>query len=1648
MSLFRSLLSICILSLGVAAGLSPAVSGAAKPDATPHSLVENFNREFRGDGALASTVSTNDPAVGFACGEFRYTWGENRGYPVEKRLWNPRAIPASGPGTVKLWVRGDSSTNHLQIILWQYRPHTDEHGNRHYPDQREIIPETLILDFEGWREYAWHIDGPPPGHRIFLRTVRLHPRGRPDSCFALDDVRFVPDSGTIPAAFDMDVADSDGRPMGWIDLRNFTREEIRCRIRLSLVDRNENPVGSLDEEVVLNPGDSLERLLDAAPPDLSPFTPPYRAQGDAMSSDVPSAATRLDRQVVVPNACTAFELFADVAGSWGTRSCDAANEIWRYTESEAYRFSPYPPDSSTVRRVPIDPAASNAPAAPFALQVESRGPGAVFNYRPMATRYLPGDAVRCGIWVRGDGSGAPLHAVFHDFSDMADYWSGGWKRVHDEPLLCRLDFDDWRFIEVDLPGGGILQHTPKGSTPDVDGPIELAGFRIGRIPPRPVPEGATEAPPAPESVAVAFGPIVAFTQQPASEAQALFLGADSPDLFWAECGEAHAVVQNGSLAKTRDFRFIWSLRDAAGASFASGETTLSLAPGEIRLLPVDLRPHADAAAATTGPIALRATFAPVIDASAGIERELVFARPDSRHLQGDFEDDSGVLLLEASGTPKRSEEAALRPRRVASPVHSGTGALAIPWSTNAPTAFVSIPPDLPGEPVRLSLWLHGDGSGARFFPAVADQVGISKGVTHGSWDFLNVRGADGGSPVVAVDWTGWKQLEFLLPPIPGDRSSAITIESFVPSYPLGLHLAAMPPLSASAASGELVVDDIRVETHLPAGQRTGVAFAEPSESNLREPGSPLSVRVWNDDAVRRTVSFSGGIYDWRGRRVAGRDETVELDPCTKVELPLVESLPEGVYQARLRMGADAASSASLVRDLVVAPAESLLGPDAEERLRDPWTLRAPVGCLFELVDDDWDWIEYYPGNYQDVTSRRRIQVVADRGGAPWFLLGYCAYWAAGEGYEGVQANAFHRRQRDIGHGVDVFMTPERLEDWDSYVRNVIRNLSDDVAGWILWNSPDAPGPLHVEAGRLAGMLGRIGYWRRFYDSKPPLLLGGLTPETGVDYLEVLCASNALDCVDGVQLRLDPGRSSPEDSRLVAQASAIRDAMGTNALGETKSLYMPELDWAVEHEGPGSLDVMEQAAYLARVALLFGAEGFATEPTLFNVDFDRVGFGLLYRTRRLCTPMDVRGEVLQVKPAWVALARLRAALPEGLRPEAILDLADTRVGRTRCHLFRQPDGRATAAVWRTEGQAWLDFTPTGKAPVESVDLLGSAALRDDSDRYAIGAMPLLFHFAAEGAAAEDLVAALRLARLSEMDGSQSWAQRILGVWEGADDARVATKGAVPARFQGLDFLGDPVQADGVAFAPGGSEHFDVPVPAGQGLLLRADWWLDGPNPESTAGEFFDGQTIELFADDTPVGVLDLHRTDPVLSGGLRGAWIAIPPDPVPGKETVRIRMAYPEGGNRVRWTACAWSADEPLPLAALAPVHADQPVEAPRLDRNVIGGPLQIDTTHYDTGIGVFAPSLLEYALDGAARRFRAEVGIDAATEGKGSVTFEIAIDGDKAWDSGPVSGLDAPKSVDLAIPAGAKRLRLTVTDGGDGNRFDAADWANPRIEAE
>ena len=115
------------------------------------------------------------------------------------------------------------------------------------------------------------------------------------------------------------------------------------------------------------------------------------------------------------------------------------------------------------------------------------------------------------------------------------------------------------------------------------------------------------------------------------------------------------------------------------------------------------------------------------------------------------------------------------------------------------------------------------------------------------------------------------------------------------------------------------------------------------------------------------------------------------------------------------------------------------------------------------------------------------------------------------------------------------------------------------------------------------------------------------------------------------------------------------------------------------------------------------------------------------------------------------------------------------------------------------------------------------------------------------------------------------------------------------------------------------------------------------------------------------------------------------------------------------------------------------------DRNVLGSRLRAGGKLYLKGIGMHSASRLSFPLDGQ-RRFAAELAIDDAAAGQGSVVFRVFVDAQQKYVSPIIRGGSPPVPVSLELPADGRSLSLIVDFAERGDTLDYANWLNARLE--
>jgi alpha-galactosidase len=109
-----------------------------------------------------------------------------------------------------------------------------------------------------------------------------------------------------------------------------------------------------------------------------------------------------------------------------------------------------------------------------------------------------------------------------------------------------------------------------------------------------------------------------------------------------------------------------------------------------------------------------------------------------------------------------------------------------------------------------------------------------------------------------------------------------------------------------------------------------------------------------------------------------------------------------------------------------------------------------------------------------------------------------------------------------------------------------------------------------------------------------------------------------------------------------------------------------------------------------------------------------------------------------------------------------------------------------------------------------------------------------------------------------------------------------------------------------------------------------------------------------------------------------------------------------------------------------------------------GRTMSIEGATYATGLGAHAPGEIAFYLGRRCSHVTTDVGVDDEKSAKGSVTFELWADGTKVADSGLMTTSSPAKTLEADLD-GATILRLVVTDGGNGNDSDHADWAGATL---
>lgn len=136
--------------------------------------------------------------------------------------------------------------------------------------------------------------------------------------------------------------------------------------------------------------------------------------------------------------------------------------------------------------------------------------------------------------------------------------------------------------------------------------------------------------------------------------------------------------------------------------------------------------------------------------------------------------------------------------------------------------------------------------------------------------------------------------------------------------------------------------------------------------------------------------------------------------------------------------------------------------------------------------------------------------------------------------------------------------------------------------------------------------------------------------------------------------------------------------------------------------------------------------------------------------------------------------------------------------------------------------------------------------------------------------------------------------------------------------------------------------------------------------------------------------------------------------------------------------------EPTSSVSTSPFGDDLGMRWPaRRDRSTTGGPLTAGGRVWTRGLGVHAPSRIEYDLSGEWRGLRGSVAVDDEVihlPARGSVRFRVHGDERLLWESAVLHGGDAPVAFPELELEGVQQLVLEVDMAEEMHVGDRADW--------
>ncbi|MDA1141699.1 MAG: NPCBM/NEW2 domain-containing protein [Planctomycetota bacterium] len=884
----------------------------------------------------------------------------------------------------------------------------------------------------------------------------------------------------------------------------------------------------------------------------------------------------------------------------------------------------------------------------------------------------------------------------------------------------------------------------------------------------------------------------------------------------------------------------------------------------------------------------------------------------------------------------------------------------------------------------------------------------------------------------------WQMIEI---PMPGFGRSSSTKQQYgegngVVDYPLTLDW-----LEFAAAGGATVfIDQLEVLTQTVDTQTVSVRPVLIRPGGLLYRNDVLKLALANTSLVGQPVQLqlTASLRDIHGKswplleqksRILPGEETILLAKLT--------NLPLGAYELEGKVvSVKGEVSLPSERFVVYEPGGRPLDESALfDFLTNRERLLADLGFGEELMMLPWHSVDgslsvepvagYWTFDWFDPELNKRV----DAGLGVVGMLGFTPIWA--------DPSASFNRGMQAWYG-NVYVKPSHKIYWEEYVRRTAERFGDRIQTWVVWDRPDSPAFKATPQEFAEDMLAVAHEAISRANPKAKLVSGGVTRGNIDKFLIGLAEARAQTYLDGIGILPSTTPLSPEEGYLdviLARAERIRQAERIST-----PLWVLNLGWP---SGPEDHQVSEadQARFVARAYVICRSQGIKN--IFFRPDHTEA-----IARRDSADLIFQEDNFYGVKPAALTIKPLRSLLFDA-EPVREVFLNDQWDRLSRAYLFKKADGRLVLAAWRLEGESNL---PLAVRPENIIDLFGNpiSAGQDKLQIPLDAQLRLLLYPRMDS---EALLKSLERTNLEFKDAPESqWKRSFtfhLDVGNSEDEkaaAYVATDSRIvgPVASNYHNPQGRFVVDSGRHIR--GEEKFSVEV-AGYGdadMILRKRLNYSVPH-----------QRVKVYCDGELAGQWFAFKMDRRYRW--RDAEYIVPNRFLHGKQKVELRFVTQGDAEATSYYYWAGPLSKKTVYVSDLSHMVSSSVYGGMMsrDRSILGTPMkffQQPEEVYEKGIGshgaaTLTDSLLVMSLNKQFKRFRATVGLDASTNGKGSVRFRVR-DGKKTiFDSEGMTYFSEPKEIDVDV-SDAILLMLWVSDNGDGRDNDIANWANARLEVK